>query len=258
MEVFDLLQGKSGFVTAAGSGIGRASAIKLAANGANVVVSDVNNIDGEETVTIIKNNGGNAAFFKCDVSQEEEVNALVKFTVDTFGKLDFAHNNAGVGAAVGPIADTTSDGFDMVMKVNLYGMYYAVKAEITEMLKTGGGSIVNTASAAGIEAVMNMVAYTSSKYAIVGLTKAVALEYAPYNIKVNAIAPGMTMTKAVEGFMESSPEQAELIKQGIPTRKISTPEDQANAVLYLVSDFSSNVTGTVLSVDGGFTAGKLS
>lgn len=253
-----MLKGKSGFVTAAGSGIGRASALKLAQHGANVVVSDVNSEQGLITVEMIREKGGTAEFFKCDVSKEQEVKELVKFTADTFGKLDFAHNNAGVGAEVAPIVQSTTQGFDFVMNVNVYGMYYAIKAEVEEMLKTGGGSIVNSASAAGIEAVMNMVAYTTSKFAVVGMTKAVALEYAKDNIRINAIAPGMTLTAAVEGFMSSSPEQAEIIKSGIPSKKVSTPEDQANAVLYLVSELSSNVTGIVLSVDGGFTAGKLS
>lgn len=158
-----MLKGKPGFVNAVG--LGRGSAIKLAENGTNVVVCDINPEQGLQTVNLIRQNGGVAEFFECDVSKEEQIRELVKFTVDTFGKLDVA-----------PLAETDTVGFYVVMKVNVYGMYYALKAEVHKMLKNSISSMINTTSAVGIKAAMNMVAYTTLKFAVVGMTRAVALD----------------------------------------------------------------------------------
>lgn len=203
----NLLKGKAGLVTAAGSGIGRASAVALANAGAKVMVSDISEEGGQETVNIIKENGGEAQFFKCDVSDEEQVKALVDETVTVFGKLDFAHNNAGINAGQVKIGEMDANDWDKTMKINLYGTFYSVKHQVNAMLQSGGGSIVNTASGAGLEGSPNMTPYTASKHGIVGLTKSVALEYGKQNIRINAIAPGATITPAIEGWAKNHPEQ---------------------------------------------------
>ncbi|PYE43262.1 glucose 1-dehydrogenase [Paenibacillus barcinonensis] len=252
-----LLENKAGLVTAAGSGIGRASAMALAKEGAKVMVSDINEESGKETVRLIEEAGGSASFFKCNVAIEEEVKGLVEATVAKFGKLDFAHNNAGMGPKPVPIAESPSEDFDRVIKINLYGMYYALKYEIIEMLKTGGGSIVNTSSGSGLEGMTNIVPYSASKWGVTGMTKSVALEYGKENIRVNAIAPGLTLTPQVEAWFEAAPEQAKATLGNIPSGKATKPEDQANAVVFLCSDLASQINGVILPVDGGFVAGKL-
>ncbi|CAM3205743.1 glucose 1-dehydrogenase [Filibacter tadaridae] len=252
-----MMEGKSGLVTAAGSGIGRGAAVALAKAGAKVMVSDVSEEGGQETVQIIKDNGGEAAFFKCDVSDEEQVKALVNKTVETFGKLDFAHNNAGINKGLKPIGELDSKDWDITLKVNLYGAFYCIKHEVNAMLKSGGGAIVNTASGAGIEGSPNMAPYTASKHAIVGLTKSVALEYGKKGITINSIAPGATITPAIEGWAKSSPKQYEAVLETLPAGEMSTPEDQGNAVVFLCSDLAKQISGVTLAVDGGYTAGKM-
>ncbi|MGE7024088.1 glucose 1-dehydrogenase [Solibacillus cecembensis] len=252
-----LMEGKAGLVTAAGSGIGRASALALAKAGAKVMVSDVNVDGGLETVKLIQEIGGEAHFFKCDASNEEEVIALVDETVNKFGKLDFAHNNAGINAQQTKIGEADSAAWDKTIKVNLYGTFYSIKHQVNAMLKTGGGSIVNTASGAGMEGAVKMAAYVSSKHAVVGLTKAAALEYGKDKIRVNAIAPGSTMTPAIEGWAKTAPEQFNAVLKAMPSGEMTQAEDQGNAVLFLCSDLAKQVSGVVLPIDGGYTAGKL-
>lgn len=252
-----IVEGKAGLVTGAGSGIGRGSALAFAREGAHVMVSDVNEESGKETVRMIEESGGSAKFFKCDVSNEEEVKALVDATVEAFGKLDFAHNNAGLGAATAPIAESRSEDFDKVIKINLYGTYYSMKHEVKAMLQNGGGSIVNTASGAGIEGVPNMADYVASKFGINGMTKTVALEYGQKGIRVNSICPGMTLTPAVEGWFEAAPDQAAAVKASLPSGDLATPEDQGNAAVFLCSDMARQISGVTLPVDGGFVAGKM-
>lgn len=251
------MEGKSGLVTAAGSGIGRASAIAFANAGAKVIVSDVSEEAGEGTVNLIKQNGGEAKFFKCDVSDEEQVKALIDETVSAFGQLDFAHNNAGISASQGKIGETDSDAWDITLKITLTGTFYCIKHEVNAMIKTGGGAIVNTSSGTGIEGVPNMAPYTAAKFGVVGLTKSVALEYGKQGIRINAIAPGSTLTPALEGWAKASPEQYEAVLRSIPSGKMATPEDQGNAALFLCSNLSGQINGVILPVDGGFVAGKL-
>ncbi|WOV83472.1 SDR family oxidoreductase [Sporosarcina jeotgali] len=251
------MEGKSGLVTASGSGIGRASAIALAKAGAKVMISDVNEQGGLETVQMIKDNGGEAAFFKCDVSDEEQVIALIDKTVETFGKLDFAHNNAGINKGLVPIGELDSKDWDITLKVTLYGTFYCLKHEVNAMLKNGGGAIVNTASGAGLEGSPNMAPYIASKHAIAGLTKSTALEYGQKGITINSIAPGATITPAIEEWSKSNPEQFQGVLKSLPGGKMATAEDQANAVVFLCSDLASSISGVTLAVDGGFTAGKM-
>lgn len=252
-----LMEGKSGLVTAAGSGIGRASAIILAEAGAKVMVSDVNEEAGNETVNLIKENGGEAHFLKCDVSDEEQVIRLVNDTVSTFGKLDFAHNNAGINVGQKKIGELDATDWDKTLQVTLYGTFYSIKHEINAMLKNGGGAIVNTASGAGLEGSPNMAPYTASKHAIVGLTKSVALEYGQQGIRINSIAPGATLTPAIEGWAKTSPEQYNAVLKSMPSGSMSTAEDQGNAVLFLCSNLAQQISGVTLPVDGGFVAGKM-
>lgn len=252
-----LVKGKAGLVTAAGSGIGRASALSLAKAGAKVMVSDIDVDSGKKTVEIIKKDGGEAQFFKCDVSDEKQVKGLVDHTVSVFGKLDFAHNNAGINAGQVKICELDSADWDKTIKVNLYGTFYSIKYEVNAMVKTGGGSIVNSVSAAGVEGSPNMAPYTASKHGVVGLTKSVALEYGKQNIRINSIAPGATMTPAIEGWSEDHPEQYDSVLESLPSGEMSTATDQGNVVMFLCSDLANQISGVTIPVDGGYTAGKL-
>lgn len=252
-----LMKGKAGLVTGAGSGIGRGSALAFAKAGASVVVSDVDEQKGLETVAMIQKAGGEAFFFLCNVAKEEEVIALIHETVATYGKLDFAHNNAGIGAVNTPIANVETADWDRVIQVNLYGTYYAIKHEVIAMLKTGGGAIVNTSSGAGLEGVPNMAAYVASKFGINGITKSTALEYGKHGIRVNSICPGTTLVPTLEGWFAADPEKAKAFLAGIPSGQLSTPEDQGNAAVFLCSDLAKQISGVMLPVDGGFMAGKL-
>ncbi|AKG04479.1 short chain dehydrogenase [Salimicrobium jeotgali] len=253
----ELLKGKAGLVTAAGSGIGRASAIALAKSGAKVMVSDVSEEGGKETVKMIRDNGGEAQFFKCDVSDEDQVKALVDETVSAFGKLDIAHNNAGINAGQVKIGEMESEDWDKTIKINLYGVFYCVKHQINAMLETGGGSIVNSASGSGLEGSAKMTPYTASKHGVVGLTKSVALEYGKQGIRINAIAPGATITPAIEKWAQNQPEQYNGVLESLPAGEMSTPEDQGNVVAFLCSDLAKQINGVTVPVDGGYTAGKL-
>lgn len=251
-----LMEGKAGFVTAAGSGIGRASATTLAKHGAAVVVSDINDEAGQETVKLIEDAGGKAAYFNCNVMNEDEVKALVDFTIESFGKIDFAHNNAGVSLSQDKIGETDSDAWDKTLKITLYSTFYSMKHTVNAMVKSGGGAIVNTVSTAGIEGVANMAPYVASKHGITGITKAAALEYGRDNIRVNGIAPGSTLTPAIEAWRDYAPDQYEAVLQSIPSGEMALAEDQANAVLYLLSPLADKVSGVVLPVDSGYAAGK--
>ncbi|GAA4860463.1 SDR family oxidoreductase [Paenibacillus vulneris] len=251
-----LMKNKAGLVTGAGSGIGRASALAFAREGAKVMVSDYNQELGEETIRLIKLEGGEASFFKCDVSDEEQVKLLIEATVERFGKLDFAHNNAGISSPTVPIGEMKTEDWDRTIKINLYGVFFCIKHEVNAMLKNGGGAIVNTSSGSGIEGNPNMAPYTASKFAINGLTRSVAIEYGKHGIRINSICPGMTRTPLNQTFFENSPEQAEALQAIIPLRRVSEPEEQGNAAVWLCSDMAKYITGVALPVDGGFVAGK--
>jgi len=250
------MEGKAGLVTGAGSGIGRASALAFAREGAKVMVSDVNEETGKETVKLIEEAGGIASFLKCDVSNEEEVAALVNATVSMFGKLDFAHNNSGINNKLAPIGEMESSEWDKVIQVNLYGTFYALKHEVTAMSKTGGGAIVNTSSGAGIMGNQDLAPYVASKFGVNGLTKTAALEYGSKGIRVNAICPGMTLTPVLEAYFSAAPEQEQAMSASIPLGRLAKPEDQANAAVFLCSDLAAFISGEVLSIDGGFLSGR--
>lgn len=221
------------------------------------MVSYINEEAGKETVRLIQEKGGTAEFFYCDASDESRVKALVDQTVSSFGKLGFAHNNAGVNLCQGRIGDADSDAWDKTVKITLYSNFYGMKHQVKAMAKNGGGAMVNTASGTGIEGVPNMPAYVASKFGIVGSTKSVALEYRSEGIRVNAIAPGATLTPAIEGWAKTAPGQFKAVRESMPSGELSTPEDQGNAVLFLCSDLAKQINGVILTVDGGFVAGEM-
>lgn len=252
-DVARLMEDKIGIVTAGGLGIGRASALAFAAEGAKVVVSDIAEEAGHETVRLIEDAGGEAVFVTCNVANEDEVKALVDETVKKFGRLDWAHNNAGIGAPTKPVTETESADWERTFKVNLEGMFYCLKYEITAMLESGGGAIVNTASTAGLLATPGLSAYVSSKWGVNGLTKTAALEFGKQGIRVNSICPGMTLTDSVRSWSKEVPEQAKAVEESIPLGRMGRPEDQANAAVWLCSDKAAYITGVNLPVDGGET-----
>ena len=248
--------GKVALVTGAGGGIGRATAIAFAREGARLVASDVEGAGGEETARLVAEAGGTAIHIACDVTRPEEVEALVQAAVDGFGRLDCAHNNAGIEGAYGRTADCDEENFDRTCAVNLKGVYLCLKAELAHMLGAGGGAIVNTASVAGVEGAKNLPAYVASKHGVMGLTRTAALEYATRGIRVNAVCPGPIRTRMLEALMEENPRMEPAMIAAVPMRRLGKPEEIAEAVVWLCSDRASYVTGQGIVVDGGFTAGS--
>ena len=246
------LENKVALVTGGSSGIGRASALAFIREGAKVVVADVNVDGGEETVKIIREVGGESIFVRTDVSKATEVEALVSKAVETYGRLDCAHNNAGVGASHRLMADCTEEDWDRIISVNLKGVWLCMKYEIQQMLRQGKGAIVNTASAVGLVALKRFPIYTASKHGVVGLTKAATLDYANAGIRINAVCPGTILTPLVKGAFAREPElEAESLALH-PMGRMGTPEEVAEAVVWLCSDAASFVTGHAMTVDGGW------
>ena len=249
-------EGRVAIVTGAGSGIGRATAYAFAERGAKVAVADWVTEGGEATVEHIKKSGGEAIFIKTDVSKSEEVQNLVNRTVETYGRLDFALNNAGINRGIGvPTADYREEDWDAVQSVNLKGVWLCMKYEIQQMLKQGGkGSIVNTASISGLSAHPADPAYVSSKFGCVGLTKTAALEYAKTKIRINCVCPGPVKTGLFDKVEEAIPGASEGAKDMVPMGRVGEPEEVAEAVMWLCSDGASFVTALAMSVDGGEAA----
>ena len=249
------LAGKVALVTGGGSGIGRAASVAFARDGANVVVVDVNVEGGEETVQMIKEAGGQAALVHADVSQAAETQRMVERTLEVYGRLDCAFNNAGVGGRSRSLtADYSEEDWDRVIGINLKGVWLCMKAEIPQMLKQGNGAIVNTASVAGLVGIRGTCAYIASKHGVAGLTKAAALEYAQLGIRVNAVCPGYIrtpLTQPIFDHLEGFEEQA--ISRH-PLGRLGQPEEIAEAVVWLSSDAASFVTGHTMTVDGGYVA----
>jgi NAD(P)-dependent dehydrogenase (short-subunit alcohol dehydrogenase family) len=248
-----MMEGKAGLVTGAASGIGRACAIRFGNEGASVIVSDLESSreGGEETVRAIRDAGGEAEFFPCDVSQPADNEALVAHVVERYGKLDFAHNNAGIGVHA-PLHETSDEDFDRVIAVNLRGTFLGMKHQIRQMLSAGGGAIVNTSSNAGLRAVHLIGAYAASKHGILGLTKNGAVEYANDGIRVNAVCPGAIMTPLM--YEQPEERQQEILAPQAMNR-FGDPAEVAAAVVWLCSDDASFVTGVAMPVDAGSVAG---
>ena len=247
--------GKTALVTGGGAGIGRATALAFAREGANVVIGNRSAERGEETVALIRKAGGTAVFRRTDVTVAAEVASLVALAVDRFGRLDCAFNNAGIMTGLCLIEQQSEEDYDRVMDTNVKGVWLSMKHEIKQMLAQGGGAIVNNASVAGITGSGRGAAhYSASKHAVLGLTKSAALENARRNIRVNAIAPYVTETDMGSQFAADLKITMADFAKGNPSGRVGTLDDSANAVLWLCSDEASFVTAHTLAVDGGFTA----
>ena len=248
------LDGKIALITGAGSGIGRASALTFAREGAKVAVADKVVDGGQETVRMVEAAGGTASFIEVDVSDAASVEAMVNATVETYGRIDCAYNNAGIEGQVAPTDSYADDMFDKVIAVNLTGVWLCMKYEIPRLLEQGGGAIVNTASGAGLIGVAGLSAYVASKHGVIGLTKTAALEYAKSGIRVNAVCPGLIQTPMVERLTADQPQLGEALVAMEPVGRTGRPEEIAESVVWLCSDAASFVTGHAMSVDGGFVA----
>ncbi len=248
------LDGKVAIITGAGSGIGKATAMLFAQEGAKVVVADIVDKQGKEVADTIKKNGGEALFVHTDVSRKEDVKNLIKEAVSRYGELNIMYNNAGIEGEMKDTANYSEEIFDKIISVNLKGVWLGIKYAIPEMLKTGGGSIISTASIAGLIGFPGLIAYCASKGGVIQLTKTAALEYAKQNIRVNCIAPGVISTPMVDRLVQSVPGMEKGLAAGEPVGRTGKPEEIAKAALYLASEDSSFVTGTTLVVDGGWVA----
>jgi len=253
-----LLDGKVALVTGAGSGIGRATSLKMAGSGARVVVSDVNEEGGRGTVDAIEQAGGEAIFVRADVASSADIQALVRTAVETYGRLDCAVNNAGISGQASDGRtflphEIPADIWARVIGINLTGVFLCLQQEIEQMLKQGGGTIVNLASIYGLVGARGS-AYVASKHGVVGLTRSFALAYAQQGIRVNAVCPGYIDTPMVAGVFTARPDDANAIRAGHPIGRLGVPSEIADAITWLCSDASSFVTGTALPVDGGWTA----
>lgn len=248
------LEGKVALVTGAGSGIGRASALAFAREGAKVVVADVDIEGGESTVRMITETDGEAILVKADVSKAQDVQALIDKAVETYGRLDCAFNNAGIVGDIGLTPECTEENWDRVVGINLKGVWLCMKYEIPQMLKQGKGAIVNASSIMGLVGSANGApAYTASKHGVIGLTKAAALEYAQKNIRINAVCPGFVRTPMVDYLTRGSAEAEAGIIAREPVGRLGSPEEIAEVVVWLCSDAASFVMGHSLAADGCYT-----
>jgi len=249
-----LVEGKVMLVTGGGSGIGRATALKLVQEGATVMIADYIQEGGERTVKMIKDGGGTASFIQADVSLAAQVEAMVAKTVQTYGRIDGAFNNAGIEGRMATTVETSEENFDRTIAVNLKGVWLCMKYEIPQMLKQGSGSIVNTASVAGLVGIERLPAYNASKHGVVGLTRTAALEYATKNIRVNCVCPGAIRTPMTERIIDTGGMSEQDAIAAEPVGRWGKPEEIAQGVVWLLSDSASFVTGHPMTVDGGWVA----
>lgn len=245
--------GKVAIVTGAASGIGRVAAQYYARDGAKVVVSDIVEEGGHETVRLIEDAGGEAFFVKTDVADPEACEALVNMAVERFGRLDIAFNNAGISGESNPTADYSIEGWQRLININLSGVFYCMKYEIGAMLKSGGGAIVNMASILGEVAFAEAPAYVTSKHGVVGMTQNAAIEYGQHGIRVNAVGPGFIRTPMIQ-TLEESPEVRAMLVALHPIGRLGEPGEVAELVVWLSSEKASFVTGSYYPVDGGYLA----
>lgn len=247
-----LLKDKVAVVSGAGSGIGRAIAEAYAKEGAKVVVTDINEAHGQQTVNTITSAGGEAFFVHADSSKAEDNKNLVAAIVQKYGRLDIACNNAGIGGPAAPTGEYPVEGWDKVIAVNLSGVFYACRYQLEQMEKNGGGSIVNIASIHGTVAAPMSPAYTASKHGVVGLTKNIAAEYGQKNIRCNAVGPGYIATPLLDDNLTDDMKKAIAAKASM--NRLGTPQEVADLVVFLSSDKSSFTTGSYFITDGGYTA----
>ena len=249
------LAGKSILLTGAAAGIGRAAAKLAAQEGARVAIVDVALAGAEETAVQIQAVGGEAIALTCDVTQSDQVQAAIAATVDAFGRLDGAVNNAGVAGTLAFSAEMAEEDWQHTLDVNLTGVFRCLKYELQQMMaQEGGGAIVNTASAAGLIGLPRAVAYAASKHGVIGITRTAALEYARRGIRVNAVCPGFVETAMVDIWDEMRPGMLDGVRRFNPMRRLGQPGEVAAAIVWLLSDEASFVNGHALSVDGGVTA----
>ncbi len=249
-----LVAGKVALITGAASGIGRASALTFAREGARVAVVDDDVDGGEATVAMIEENGGTAVFVECDVSTDADVRAALQATTDAFGRLDCAHNNAGVEGPMALTAEYEEQEWDRLIDVNLKGAWLCMKHEIPLMLFRGGGAIVNTASFAGVVGVTGLPSYSASKFGVNGITKVAALEYASMGVRVNSVCPGPIQTAMIDRLVETHPDTVADLLASSPMGRLGRPEEIAEAAVWLCSDRASFVPGHTMGVDGAYTA----
>ena len=249
----DQFKGKVALVTGGASGIGRATALAFAGEKATVVVADMNDSEGQQTVDMIKKSGGEALFVKTDVSSSSEVKAMVTTTVNAYGRLDFAFNNAGIFGTPDKLINLSEENWDKVIGINQKGVWLCMKYEIRQMIQQRSGAIVNTASTAGLVGLKNCIAYGASKHAVVGMTKSAALEYATTGIRINAVCPRAVRTALTNNQIKENPKLEDYYTQIEPIGRMGAPEEIAAAVIWLCSDAASFVTGLAMAVDGGMT-----
>jgi NAD(P)-dependent dehydrogenase (short-subunit alcohol dehydrogenase family) len=257
-----MFNGKVVIVTGGSSGIGRATAVAFAREGARVIIADLQVEQGEETVRLVRQTGSEGFFVKADVSREADVKGLIKKTVEIFGQLDYAFNNAGIIQPREPLIDQSEQNFNRIINANVKGVWLCMKHEIPQMLKNGGGAIVNNSSAAGLVGAPGLSIYSASKHAVLGLTKSAALEYAAQGIRINGVCPGVTETPMINIIKGQSDNNSQVIEPnweprdytGCPLGRTARPEEIAGAVLWLCSPAASYVIAHVLMVDGGYTA----
>jgi NAD(P)-dependent dehydrogenase (short-subunit alcohol dehydrogenase family) len=246
---------KVALVTGAASGIGRATALAFAQSGVKVVLADISGEAGESAAAEIeKQTGVPTSFVKCDVSKSADVERMVRHAVERFGRIDYAFNNAGTEGMQAATAECSEENFDRTVAIDLKGTWLCMKYEIPQMLKQGGGAIVNCSSIAGLVGFPSIPAYVASKHGVIGLTKTAALEYAKTNIRVNAVCPGVIHTPMVDRFVGGHTEVMQALTAGEPIGRIGEPSEIADAVLYLCSARASFVTGVALPADGGWVA----
>lgn len=252
MEI-EIFKGKVAFITGGGTGIGRATAIAFAREGANVVITGRSEKSLNETIEFIKQQGGRAIAVKCDVSNALEIKSALDKTIETFGKLDYAFNNAGVEQPDNNILDIPEEEFDRQIAINLKGVFLCMKYEIALMLKNGSGAIVNTSSGAGIKGFRGQAAYCAAKHGVIGLSRATALDYASQKIRVNVVAPGIIDTPMMTRFTGGTDDGRKSAIAQEPIGRAGKPEEIASAVLWLCSDGAAFTTGSTIVVDGAQT-----
>lgn len=245
------MKNKTVIITGAASGIGKATALLFAKQGASVVISDIQEAEGKATTESITKTGGKASFFKTDVSRPEDMEALVAFAVKTYDKLDVAVNNAGIGGELNPIADMSIEGWQKVISINLNSLFYGMKYQIQAMLKSGGGSIVNISSILGAVGFAGSAGYSAAKHGVIGLTQTAALEYAAHNIRINAVGPGFIDTPLLKALDDEMKQQIIALH---PIGRLGKSEEIAELIWWLSSDKASFVNGSYYPIDGGYLA----